>query len=295
MVFKLNKGTISSILVGSLLNVSQAYATSLPSIGSLTLDLQSNVGVTTNSSGQVTAWADQSGQNHNAVTITNSGPTLLNNQLNGNPELSFSGNNELQIGGSQLLTSQQYTIFTVVNSTTTSSGYQEIISNWAGSNSTTSVFLGTVGNPTSPGVRFTDNYGGNADPVHGGNGIGNIVSPSTPFILTAISNTNNALLYQNNTLLGQDNVAITTRDLTTPYYIGNQGSPLNEYWTGNIAAILVYNSALTNVQQAEVYNYLNSTYLGGSTSAVPEAGEWAMMLLGLPLLGWVVRRKQAAM
>jgi len=31
------------------------------------------------------------------------------------------------------------------------------------------------------------------------------------------------------------------------------------------------------------------------TSAVPEAGEWAMMLLGLPLLGWVVRRKQAAM
>jgi len=32
-----------------------------------------------------------------------------------------------------------------------------------------------------------------------------------------------------------------------------------------------------------------------SVSAVPEAGEWAMMLLGLPLVGWVVRRKQAAM
>jgi hypothetical protein len=31
------------------------------------------------------------------------------------------------------------------------------------------------------------------------------------------------------------------------------------------------------------------------TSAVPEAGEWAMMLLGLPLLGWVVRRKQSEM
>jgi hypothetical protein len=48
----------------------------------------------------------------------------------------------------------------------------------------------------------------------------------------------------------------------------------------------------------------SSTYAGGAdttafidnvklTSAVPEAGEWAMMLLGLPLLGWVVRRKQA--
>jgi hypothetical protein len=32
-----------------------------------------------------------------------------------------------------------------------------------------------------------------------------------------------------------------------------------------------------------------------TVSAVPEAGEWAMMLLGLPLLGWVVRRKQSAM
>jgi len=31
------------------------------------------------------------------------------------------------------------------------------------------------------------------------------------------------------------------------------------------------------------------------TSAVPEAGEWAMMLLGLPLLGWVVRRKQSSL
>jgi hypothetical protein len=43
-----------------------------------------------------------------------------------------------------------------------------------------------------------------------------------------------------------------------------------------------------------------SVQLSTITSAVPEAGEWAMMLLGLPLLGlpllgWVVRRKQAAM
>lgn len=28
-------------------------------------------------------------------------------------------------------------------------------------------------------------------------------------------------------------------------------------------------------------------------AAVPELGEWAMMLLGLPLLGWVVRRRQS--
>jgi len=32
-----------------------------------------------------------------------------------------------------------------------------------------------------------------------------------------------------------------------------------------------------------------------SVTAVPETGEWAMMLLGLPLLGWVVRRKQSEM
>lgn len=32
---------------------------------------------------------------------------------------------------------------------------------------------------------------------------------------------------------------------------------------------------------------------GGTISAVPEAGEWAMMLLGLPMVGWMIRRKQA--
>ncbi|WP_347990355.1 hypothetical protein [Methylomonas sp. AM2-LC] len=36
------------------------------------------------------------------------------------------------------------------------------------------------------------------------------------------------------------------------------------------------------------YNHLN-------ISAIPEADEWAMVLLGMPLLGWVVRRKQSAM
>ncbi len=58
-------------------------------------------------------------------------------------------------------------------------------------------------------------------------------------------------------------------------------------------------------------NFVAATFVGGKSvsdgignslpnnswtvTAVPEAGEWAMMLLGLPLLGWVVRRKQTAM
>jgi carbonic anhydrase len=32
---------------------------------------------------------------------------------------------------------------------------------------------------------------------------------------------------------------------------------------------------------------------GSITSPVPEQEEWAMLLLGLPLVGWVVRRKQS--
>jgi hypothetical protein len=43
------------------------------------------------------------------------------------------------------------------------------------------------------------------------------------------------------------------------------------------------------------WNQLNASTTGSITSAVPESQEWAMMLLGLPVIGWVVRRKQSAM
>jgi len=55
-----------------------------------------------------------------------------------------------------------------------------------------------------------------------------------------------------------------------------------------------YTGTIFDVVNSEipVYGYPAFNQAAWSVSAVPEAGEWAMMLLGLPLVGWVVRRKQ---
>ncbi|WP_347986993.1 FxDxF family PEP-CTERM protein [Methylomonas sp. AM2-LC] len=65
---------------------------------------------------------------------------------------------------------------------------------------------------------------------------------------------------------------------------------------------VTYSFTETAVSSKEILSFSgynsngNFNYLTGpiSVSAVPEAEEWAMMLLGLPLMGWVARRRQLA-
>ncbi len=82
----------------------------------------------------------------------------------------------------QVITGQQFTIVALASDSTTgagNTGFREIVSNWDSSNSTTSVFLGTTGyNPTA--VRFTDQIGGAADPLHNQTGVGSIPNPIQP-------------------------------------------------------------------------------------------------------------------
>jgi hypothetical protein len=52
-----------------------------------------------------------------------------------------------------------------------------------------------------------------------------------------------------------------------------------------------FTSVSFTVPNGEYWHGFTVGFNGAST--VPEADEWAMMLLGLPLLGWVVRRKQS--
>lgn len=156
-----------------------------------------------------------------------------------------------------------------------------------------SVFLGTTGSPATPKVRFTDNFGGATDPQNPQTGAGNITTPMQAFVLSAISNSNNAQIYQDGNLLSQHNAPLTSRDLSSPFYIGKQGTFAGgEYWQGDIAAILVYNKALNASEQTQVLDYLNSKYLGlASPVPIPAAG-W---LFGSGIVGLIgySRRKQA--
>src|SRR5216117_3842212 len=73
-------------------------AQSLPITNGLQLWLNADVGVTTNASGQVTAWADQSGLANNATQPTPaSSPTIAINSLNGHTTLRVIGSQYMEV------------------------------------------------------------------------------------------------------------------------------------------------------------------------------------------------------
>jgi hypothetical protein len=74
------------------------YAQTLPVTAGLQLWLNADVGVTTNASGQVTTWADQSGLGNNATQATLiSAPTIAPNSLNGHATLRVTGAQYMEV------------------------------------------------------------------------------------------------------------------------------------------------------------------------------------------------------
>ena len=94
--------------------------------------------------------------------------------------------------------SQQFTVLALVTDTSTDSGFREVFSNWTAATTVTSVFLGDT-SQTPVRARFTDDMGGATDPVNTQTGVGTISNPNSPFVLTGVSDTSNAFVYQNDT------------------------------------------------------------------------------------------------
>src|ERR1019366_6418432 len=109
-------------------------AQTLPITNGLQLWLIGDVGVTTNASAQVTAWADQSGLGNNATQPTlTSAPTLAPNSLNGHATLRVAGSQYMEVpnanGIDNLL--NDVTILAVVNYDNLS-GYRGFVSKCTG-------------------------------------------------------------------------------------------------------------------------------------------------------------------
>ena len=228
----------------------------------LSLWLEANAGVTTDGSGGVSAWADQSGAGHSASQpVANDRPVLVLNAINGNPSLSFDGTGDFLNLGGQVLNSQQFTIIAVGDDTRNGSdtSYREILSNWEYSNETSSVFLGTA-NQNPVHARFTDAMGGAIDPNNNHEGVGDLSNPADPFIVTGVSAVSDATIYQNTALLADNGSPIPTRNLTSSYYLGTQGDINGEFWQGDIAEVLVYNTALTASELQQDWAYLAGKY-----------------------------------
>jgi hypothetical protein len=230
-------------------------------------------------------WMDQSGNGNNATALPGGAPTVVPGVFNGLPAVQFTGGQAMSFAN-QIITSQQFTIVALVTDATTPSsanlGFREIFSSWDPTNETTSVFLGTTSvNPVA--VRFTDDIGGATDPNgHVQTGVGAVPNPSSLFVLSGVSASTDAQVYLNSGLFYDQGVALTGRDLTTGYYLGEQGSSPFEFWNGDIEELLVYNTALTPLQIAQDDTYLMQKY---GFTGVPEPATWAMLLVGFAGLG----------
>jgi hypothetical protein len=197
--------------------------------------------------GFVRTWYDQSGNaKHATQASTASQPQLVSSGAiivrNSKPTL-LMNSSELFISSS-LLSSQLFTLYTVVSSSNTAAGEREIISNWNVPDQ--SIFLGTSGST----IRFTDRKL-NA----GAFGATNTLKALDGYNGSAFHN-----LYVNNSLstTGGGFSGLTTN---TNWYIGVQGTfNGKEYWSGNISEIIIYPSDQSSNRTAIAAN-INMHYI----------------------------------
>ena len=90
--------------------------------------------------------------------------------------------------------------------------------------------------------------------------MGKIGKANLGFMLTGVSSATDAQVYLGTKLEYDLGSALPPRDLSTGFYLGEQGDFAGEYWNGNIEEILVYSVALTTQEIKQDWSYLKAKY-----------------------------------
>ncbi|WP_422930914.1 DUF1549 domain-containing protein [Singulisphaera sp. PoT] len=245
----------------------QEFADRLPMTQGLTLHLSADQGVTLDDTGAVESWEDTSGRGHHALqTNPNSRPRLTHGNKLGKPVVRFNGQNTFFGLTSQVLTSQQFSMYAVA-SDQGSGPHRTLFSNWNGSagNSTSSIFFGTTNSDT---IRLSDDFSANGD-LH---------ADASLFVMSAVAGESSVAVYRNAAEVAQKQVPLATRLLTTPYVIGQQGNIQGEYWNGDLAELIVFDRALSAPEHQAVTRYLMARY-GIEQPPANNSGEMALASL----------------
>lgn len=228
--------------------------------------LRSDTLVTLNGSDVIT-WGDLSGNDHHAMNLAfGQEPELLLNQINGNPVISFDdngGTNGDYLGANLSLGisgAGPSTVFMVARNST------------AADEDNTGLFIGQ-----SPGTGGTVRHYGieyNATiRFNNGNRIFNDGYTLGDWKIGMVRNTSGAQYgqyegYMNGNVLGQASSSGATSVPATSdefYYLGaglsaNEDFSPDRYFEGELAEVVVYNSALNETQRILVENYFSSNY-----------------------------------
>ncbi|MBT45275.1 MAG: hypothetical protein CL922_07665 [Deltaproteobacteria bacterium] len=228
---------------------SEPVVTRLPVEG-LVLWLAADRGLATGSEGQVTRWLNGSGEVHYAHQEEEGRrPHLIREAIGGHPAVRFSGKREFLRLAGEVVSSQSNTILAVARDRSGLTSHRGIFSNWNGKagNSGTSLFLGLTGKGT---VRFSDDFRSEEG----------IERPGEAFVVAASTGLEGTRILHNGRLIGSRLSALSPRKLSGSYVIGQQGNIDGEYWTGDLAELLVYDRQLSEVELRAVSGLLAGKY-----------------------------------
>ena len=226
-------------------------AQTLPITAGLQLWLNADVGVTTNASAQVTAWADQSVLANNATQGTlSSAPTIALNSLNGHATLRVSGSQYMEVANANGIDNllNDVTVLTVVNYDNLS-GYRGVVSKCTGG----------VPSPFDFWNNATVN-GGRASFTLG-NGTASTATLSTVAPPAGVYNVmsfrwkdGTSSQFLNDFNIGSAGNTAVTANGATNLRIGRRQDGTVQL-VGNVAEILIYKPALSD---ADMYNVINN-------------------------------------
>ena len=257
----LARGLCPALLLAAALPLSSPAQT-VPITSGLQLWLKADAGVTTNSGGFVTSWADQSGNGHNAIqTNTAVAPTIQLGAQNGKPTLRFPGDvtrylDVADTGSISNLTTD-VTILAVLLYDDLTGGYRCGVSktvgngpapfdwwNTASANGGAANFwLGAAPDNTT----YSDLVGTQAPRV----GVYNLMGFDWG---NGVRNE-----YLNNLANGTSAFTGTTADSGLPLRIGSRDD-LATQLKGNFAELLIYQPALDDADRAAVIKYLQTKW-----------------------------------
>ncbi|MBI2949467.1 MAG: hypothetical protein HYY23_17655 [Verrucomicrobia bacterium] len=241
--------------------VNTAVSSPLPATDALKLWLKADAGVTANASGAVTAWTDHStGYNSAFQTDVSAAPQLIANAVNGKPALRFDGANDyLEVAHSpSLAITGDISSFFVVK-------FDDFATFRA-------VWAKTAANLPRPTDYYVLPNAGTPRVFRGGPaGIGNVDAtepiPAGEYVVLGFDMTATTLThYLNGLVIGTGEITAVPVDLGNPLRIGTRGDFVTRM-KGDIAEIIIYNSALGETDRNKVVDYLTTKYLKPGVAA----------------------------
>jgi hypothetical protein len=192
----------------------------------------------------VSQWRDKSGLNNHSSQATVGNQPSRSTFQNSRKTVNFDGTNDFLDGTSALTLANGYTAFTIVKSSAT--GERDIITSTPAAQST-DIYL----YQQASSGKF-----GNWSNVY----TSNPISLNVWYLFsTNVSSVGSETLYLNGSSQASNSRSLTN---TRGYRVGAYytGSSSGEYWSGEIAEILIFNRSLSSTEMKQVHTYLGQKW-----------------------------------